>query len=409
MSSAKLTSLIENDSKYLFQNYGKKQQVCFVRGDGTSLYDQDGREYIDFFSGIAVCNLGYNNRAYVKALHEQIDRIVHTSNHFYNREQIEAARLLSELAFPGKTLFVNSGAEANEAAIKLARKYGLAKSASRYHIVTLENSFHGRTFGSMSATGQKKIHDGFGPIVEGFSYVRMNDIDALKKVLSGGDTAAFMMELVQGEGGIRTADPGYVRQAASLCREKDILFIVDEVQSGIGRTGKPFGFQNYGITPDIIVMAKGLAGGVPIGAIHARADLADYLPKGTHGSTFGGNHLATAAAAAVLKELKKKSLLDNVNKAGTLIMSSLVKMQKKVPMIREVRGLGLLIGIELDRPGAALVEKALGRGLVINCTSEKVIRIMPPLSIKTAAIKKGLAILEDILIEEEGNHGNSKN
>ncbi len=260
----------------------------------------------------------------------------------------------------------------------------------------------------MSATGQKKIYEGFGPIVEGFSYIAMNDMDALRRALSRENVTALMIELVQGEGGIYIANREFVKEAEALCKKNGILLIIDEVQTGIGRTGRAFGFQNYGVKPDIITLAKGLAGGVPIGAIHARAELADYLPRGTHGSTFGGNQLATAAACAVLKELKKKSLLDGVNRSGAMIMSGLKDMQKKFPVIREVRGLGLHIGMELDRPGSVIVEKALARGLVINCTSDKVLRIMPPLTIRTAAIKNGLAIIEDILKEEESNHGNSK-
>ncbi|MBP8178395.1 MAG: aminotransferase class III-fold pyridoxal phosphate-dependent enzyme, partial [Spirochaetes bacterium] len=291
--SKKLQTLIEQDNQYLFQNYGTRLPACFIKGKGSELFDQDGKRYIDFFAGIAVNSLGYNHPALNSALHKQIDAIMHSSNWFFNKQQIEAAQLLSETSFPGKTLFTNSGTEANEAAIKLARKYGISQSNDKYHIISFTNSFHGRTFGAMSATAQEKIRSGFGPIVPGFIYVPFNDVTQFKKTLEAnkGKICAVITELVQGEGGITVADSYFIQEINSLCKENNILLIIDEVQTGIARTGKMFAYQHYDIQPDIISLAKGLGGGVPIGAIHAQNFLVEFFPKGTHGTTFGGNHL----------------------------------------------------------------------------------------------------------------------
>jgi len=399
--SPKLKKIIDEDREYLYQNYGNRQEACFTKGDGSYLFDQDNKKYIDLFSGIAVCNLGYGNNSLSKALHRQIDNIIHTSNHYYNTEQINAAKLISELSFPGKTLFANSGTEANEAAIKLARRYGMSISKDRFQIVSFTNSFHGRTMGSMTATGQEKVNKGFGPLPRGFIHLPYNDIKSFKKeVKKNRNIAAVMLEVVQGEGGIIVADNDFIREMFEICNKNNILTIVDEVQTGIGRTGTTFGFQNFNIIPDIITLAKGLAGGLPIGAIHTKDFLTEYLGQGTHGSTFGGNHFACAAAETVLKEVKKKSLLNNVSKVSEFIFNRLEEIREKVDFIEEIRGLGLHIGIELNKPGADIVKTALVRGLIINCTAGNVLRIMPPLNIKLAAVKSGLQILEDILIEE---------
>ncbi|HNW26970.1 MAG TPA: aspartate aminotransferase family protein [Spirochaetota bacterium] len=400
MGSAKLKKIIAEDKNHLFQNYGDRQKVCFVRGQNSYLYDQDNKKYVDFFSGIAVTSLGYGNRAFSKALHRQVDSIIHSSNHFYNREQNEAGRLLNEVSFPGKTLFVNSGTEASEAAIKLARRYGLSQGKDRYHIITFDNSFHGRTFGGMTATAQKKIHDGFGPLVPGFIYLPGNDIRAFEKeIKKNRGVCAVMIELIQGEGGIQIADRGYVKELFRLCNKKGILTIVDEVQTGIGRTGTMFAYQQFGVVPDIITMAKGLAGGIPVGAIHAKNFLPEFLPKGTHGSTFGGNHLACAGVAAVLKQVRGKAFLANVNAVSAYFFDALNGLKKKVDFIKEVRGMGLHIGVELAMPGASLVPRALEMGLVINCTADRVIRIMPPLNITLKTAREGMKILERLFTE----------
>ncbi len=404
MLSEILQKIIEKDRKYLFQNYGNRRAVCFTKGKGSLLYDQDGKEYIDLFAGVAVCCLGYGHRAYTEALHRQIDSLLHSSNHFYNKEQADAGQAVAEMSFPGRTLFCNSGTEANEAAIKLARKWGLSVNKNKYTILSFSKTFHGRTFGSMTATGQKKIHDGFGPLPEGFEYLPYNDIEAFKKAVKKEDrTAAVILELVQGEGGVLPADRSFVKQMGDICREKKILVIVDEVQTGAGRTGKPFAYQNYELEPDIITMAKGLAGGIPIGAVHAKEFLNDFLPAGSHGTTFGGNLLASAAAKAVLKELRKPALQKNVEKISGLLFSTLNEMKKEISIIKDVRGMGLLIGVELTVPGSALVDAALENGLIINCTSGNVIRLAPPLNIKASQAAKGLKILKKILKEAEAS------
>ncbi len=402
MITKKLNKIIEEDNEYLFQNYGSRLPVCFVRGEDSVLFDQDNNQYIDFLSGIAVSALGYGNRGFLKTIHSQIDSIIHTSNFFFNTQQIDAAKLISELAFKGKTLFLNSGTEANEAAIKLSRRYGLSQSRKKYQIITFTNSFHGRTFGSMSATAQKKIHGGFGPVLKGFTYLPFNDSEAFNKEIDSNDnTAAVMLELIQGEGGINIAEKEFVKNIAQRCAEKNILLVIDEVQTGIGRTGKPFAFMHYGIKPDIITLAKGLGGGIPVSALHAKAELAEYLPAGTHGCTFGGNHLATAATSAVLKEMKKDSIYKNISKAEKFIIERMKKLREKTSIINETRGMGLHIGIELSIPGGDIVRKALEKGLLINCTAGNVLRIMPPLNIKMSTLKAGMKILEDILLEED--------
>ncbi len=402
MKTRKIDTIAADDGKYLFQNYGRLP-ACFIRGEGSYLFDQDNRRYVDFFAGIAVSSLGHGNSALTRAIHAQADRLLHSSNWFFSREQNEAARHISELAFPGKTLFTNSGTEANEGAIKLARLFGKATSPERYHIIAFTGSFHGRTFGAMSATGQEKTRKGFDPLLPGFIHLPYNDIDSLRKELEGnGNVCAVMTELIQGEGGIKLADKEFIVRAEKLCREHGVLLIIDEVQTGIGRTGKFCVYQHFGIKPDILTFAKGLGGGVPVGALHARAEVAKYFEKGTHGTTFGGNHLACAAAVAVLKTIGKKGFMDQVARKGEYIRSQLVALKEKAPIIREVRGMGLHIGVEIDRPGAELVKKALDAGLVINCTAEKVIRVMPPLTIDMKTIREGMAILSKIFIGEGG-------
>ncbi len=401
MISQKLKKIIDEDKSCLFQNYGDRQPVCFIKGEGAYLYDQDNRKYVDFLAGIAVNLLGYNHPGLIRALEGQMRRVMHTSNLYYNREQAEAARLTSEISFPGRTLFVNSGAEASEAAIKLARRYGKSQSPDKYGIITFEGCFHGRTFGAMSATGQEKIRKGFDPLVPGFTHLPFNDLKAFEaEVARNKNLCAVMTELIQGEGGIKIIGRDFIKGVAAICKKNGLLLIIDEVQTGLGRTGRVFGYQHFGIEPDIITMAKGLGGGFPLGAIQARENIAQLLEKGSHGTTFGGNHLACAAALVVLKELKKGKLQAGAAKTGDYIVSRLKKAMPSLGCVREIRGLGLHIGIELTKPGAGIVRSALEKGLIINCTSDKVIRIMPPLNIPLKAVKEGLDILEAILREE---------
>ena len=400
MASKKLQKIIEQDEKYLYQNYGRRRGVSFVKGKGAFLYDQDGKEYIDFFAGIAVCNLGYGDNTLAAALHSQIDKIIHSSNHFYNYEQIKAAALISELSFPGKTLFCNSGTEANEAAIKLVRRHGLTLGKKRFEIISFLNSFHGRTMGSMTATGQEKIRTGFGPLPAGFKYLPNNDINAFKKeARKNKNIAAVILELIQGEGGIVLAEKKFVKELFDICAKNNIITIVDEVQTGIGRTGMPFAYQHYGIIPDVITLAKGLGGGIPIGAMHSKDFLSSAFAPGSHGTTFGGSHLACAAAAAVLGELKKPAFIKNIAKISNVIFNAVEGMKNANSLIKNIRGMGLHIGIELTQDGTAIANKALEKGLIINCTAGNIIRLMPPLNITPAAAKKGLTILKEVFAD----------
>ena len=409
MGSSKLTKIMNDDKEFLFQNYSK-QPVSFVKGDGSYLYDQDNKKYVDFVSGIAVSSLGYSNQAFQKAIHSQVDKIIHSSNLYFNQEQIETARLISETSFPGKSLFVNSGAEANEAAIKLARRYGLSINRRKYKIVTFTGSFHGRTFGSMSATAQEKIHGGFGPIVPGFIYAPFNDKKAINKILKhDGPIAAVMLELIQGESGINVADADFVKDIFEICNQKGILTIIDEVQTGIGRTGQTYAHQHYNITPDILTLAKGLAGGVPIGAIHAKNFLSEHFPYGTHGSTFGGNHLACAAATAVLNEIKKKQFMSAVNASSLYIFDRLKKIKQKTAYIKSLRGMGLHIGVEIAEDGKQLVKDALNEKLILNCVAGNVIRIIPPLNISVKTLEEGMDIFEKLILKNGESHENTSN
>ncbi len=399
-----IENIISKDNKYLFQNYGNRLPVEFKKGKKCFLYDQDGRQYIDFFAGIAVCTLGYNNPTLMKGLKKQMNSILHTSNWFFNSNQTAAAKLISENSFDGKTLFVNSGTEANEAAIKLARKYGISKDPEKYHIISFSGSFHGRTFGAMSATAQEKIHNGFGPLVPGFTYLPFNDIEAFSNEVKSGKYCGVIFECVQGEGGIRPVDKLFIEEVYSICRQNDILLIADEVQTGIGRTGKVFAYRNYGITPDLLTLAKGLGAGLPIGALHASDELSKVLSQGTHGTTFGGNHLACKAAEIVLETISKKEFLDDVMKMSGLFFSELNKMKEEISLIKNVRGIGLHIGVELDREGLDIVKQALKKGLIINCTAGNVIRLVPPLNIDKKTALKGLETFKELLKEQQNEN-----
>lgn len=394
-----LDEIIAGDKEYLFQNNGRLP-VCFTHGESAYLFDTDGRRYIDFFAGVAVSSLGYAHPALTRRLHEQVDRLLHTSNWYYNAEQVSAAKHLSSLAFKGRTLFTNSGTEANEAAIKLARRYGKSSDDEKFHFVTFLKSFHGRSYGSMSATGQEKTRKGFDPLVPGFHYLPYGDLSALEDFLSKNKVCGVMMELIQGEGGINVAKKEFAKGVETLCRKYGALMIIDEIQTGIGRTGKAFGYQQFDISPDIITLAKGLGGGVPIGAIHAKENLVQYFPVGAHGTTFGGNHLASAAAEAVLIELAKPDFFPDVERRSALMFSRLHGIQQKSKIVKEIRGIGFHIGVDLTKPGSDIVKKALSEGLIINCTAETVLRIVPPLIIPDDAIETGCDILEKILCSE---------
>ena len=381
--------------RYVLDTY-RRAPVAFFFGQGEYLYDTEQKRYLDFLSGIAVTNLGHGEADLVEAIRSQADRIMHTSNLFYNEEQARLAEVLVENSFPSKVFFCNSGTEANEAAFKLARAYGQATRNGAFRILSLQNSFHGRTAAAMSLTGQEKIRKGFGPLVPGVDFVPANDMEGLERAVTAeeGDACALLVELVQGEGGVHPLDKGYVQEARKYCRENNILFLVDEVQTGMGRTGKLFAFEHYDIEPDACTLAKGLGAGFPIGALIVADKYAPLLARGMHGSTFGGNHLACRVAFETLRVIAGRELLAQVDAVSEYMFRRLRGLQKSVSAIRDVRGLGLLIGIELDRPGADLVDECRDRGLLINCTAENVLRLLPPLTISLEIAAEGLDILE---------------
>lgn len=372
--------------------------MCLVKGKGSRVWDLAGREYLDFFPGWGVSGLGHCHPAVGYAMKHQARKILHISNNYLNLKQAELAREISKGAFPAKCFFTNSGAEAVEAAIKFARRWGHEKG--RFEIITMKRSFHGRTFGAMTATGQEKIHQGFGPLVPAFQYADFNDLDSVRRLVTE-KTIAILVEPIQGEGGIQVATPEFLRGLRALCDEKEMLLVFDEVQTGMGRTGKLFAFQHYGIEPDLMTLAKSLGNGVPIGAlvVNSRSIDQEVLGPGSHASTYGGNPLVCAAALAVFKAIQKERLLQNVERLSGFLRVRLLEMKAKFGAIREVRGRGFMMGIELDRPGQAYVDRARERGLLINCTQENVLRIMPALTITKQWLDRGLFILEKVFGE----------
>ncbi len=382
---------------YVIPNY-TRYPVVVVRGEGSWLWDADGNRYLDMFPGWGVCVLGHSHPAVAEAVTRQLRLLQHMPNNFFHPWQGELAKTISERSFGGRCFFCNSGAEAVEAALKLARLHG--HDEGRYKIVTMENSFHGRTFGAISATGQEKYHRGFAPLVEGFSYVPFNDLDAVEAAVDDA-TCAVMLELIQGEGGVNVAEVDFVRGLRRLCDEKGILLIVDEVQTGMGRTGSWFVYQQYGIEPDIMTLAKGLGGGLPIGACVARKGLDEAMKPGTHASTFGGNPVVCAAASAVFRTIEEEGLLQRAAEMGDLLRNMLEAVRSEMPeAVREVRGKGLMLGVELAFEGGGVVEKCLRRGLLINCTHGNVVRFLPALTVEREELETAVEIFSSVLEEE---------
>ena len=378
------------DKSYVASTYGRAPLIA-VSGKGAVIKDENGREYIDLGSGIAVNTFGVCDEPWIAAVEEQLHSLQHLSNLYYTRPQAALAQLLCEKTGMEKVFFSNSGAEANECAIKTARKYSSDKyGGGRSCIITLENSFHGRTMATLSATGQPAMHQSFAPFLEGFKYAPANDFNAMK-ALCDGSVCAIMMELVQGEGGVNPLDRDYVRQAAELCRENDLLLIIDEVQTGNGRTGSLYAFMQYGITPDIVTTAKGLAGGLPLGATLLGSKTAATLTPGSHGSTFGGNPVCAAGAISILSRLDEK-LFAEVREKSAYIFSSL----SGAAGVKSVTGLGLMIGIETERPAGELAARCLAKGLIV-LTAKSKIRLLPPLNIETAQLEKAIEILKGVL------------
>ncbi|MCO5107490.1 MAG: aspartate aminotransferase family protein [Burkholderiaceae bacterium] len=357
-----------------------RQPVAFTHGDGAWLYDTDGRRYLDCLAGIAVNTLGHNHPKLVAALREQVARIIHSSNLFEVPLQTELGAKLVELSGMTNVFFCSTGLEANEAALKIARKYGHERGIALPEIVVYERAFHGRSIATLSATGNEKVQKGFEPLVEGFVRVPLNDVAALERVAAERpNVVAVFLEAIQGEGGIQPARAEYLQAVRRLCDQRGWLMMVDEVQCGTGRTGRWFAHQWAGVVPDVMPLAKGLASGVPIGAVVARGAAAEVFQPGNHGTTFGGNPLAMRAGLVTIATMQEDGLLDNASRLGQLIMSAIERGLAGMPGFVEVRGQGLMIGVELDRPCGVLVKRALDAGLVLNVTADRVVRLLPPL------------------------------
>lgn len=370
-----------------------------VRGEGCRVWDADGKEYLDFLAGVAVNNLGHCHPRVVKALQEQAATLIHCSNYYHNAPQTELAELLCANSFADRVFFCNSGAEANEAAIKLARKYSRDKyGPERFEIITAAESFHGRTMATVSATGQEKVQRFFDPLLHGFTHVPFNDVPALQAAITS-NTCAIMLEPIQGEGGIIIPSMGYLKEVRELCSANGLLLILDEVQTGIGRTGKLFAYEHFGVTPDIMTLAKGLGGGGPIGAMLATEEVAEAFTPGTHGSTFGGNPLMTATALAAVRAILEEGLLERTEEMGAYLLSRLDALKKKFDFIVDVRGIGLMIGMSLTVPAGDIVKKGHERGVLLNVTHDKVLRFVPPLIVGRKEIDEMMGILEGILEE----------
>lgn len=394
-----LKQIKELDSKYYMNTFGERTPVCFTEGKGITLKDTEGREYKDFFAGIAVNCLGYGHERLVRELQEQVAQLTHISNVFYIENQAKLAQLLVENSCGDRVFFANTGAEANEGAIKLTRKYFLEKGEpDRREIITLKNSFHGRTLATVAATGQEKYQKPYKPLIEKFIHVEVNDIQGLNDAITD-KTAAIMIELIQGESGVLPLDKEFVDSIVKICKEKDILLITDEVQTGMGRTGKLFAYEWYGIEPDIITLAKGLGGGVPVGAFIAKEKVASAFVPGDHGTTFGGNLLATRAGLVVMDELLNNGLLDHAAKMGEYFMEKLNELKSSNDKIEIVRGRGLMIGVVFKEEIAKQVGATLrDRGYIAGVVGTKVLRLVPPFVLTKEDIDGFVSTLKDIIL-----------
>ena len=388
--------LISDADKYIMNTY-KRLPIVLVKGKAVRVWDSDGKEYLDFLAGIAVCGLGHANPLISEAISRQAETLMHVSNIYHIEPQIRCAALLVENSFADKVFFCNSGAEANEAAIKLARKYAHDNiDAGRHRIVTMKNSFHGRTLATVTATGQEKFQKGFDPLPSGFEYVPFDDLVSLEQSVTE-DTAAVMVEVIQGEGGIRVPADGYLEGIRKICDDRGVLLILDEVQTGMGRTGKLFAYEASSVKPDIMTLAKGLGNGFPVGAMLATDKVAASFTPGTHASTFGGNPLAMVAGISVMEQLLQGTVLDNCRKMGAYLCERLNALKAKHSFVKEVRGRGLMLGMELSMEGADIVKRCVDRGLLINCTCENILRFVPPLIITKEDIDCAVDILDEVM------------
>ncbi len=387
------------NDKHVINTYGARR-LALIRGEGATVWDADGKEYLDFFAGIAVTNLGHCHPVVTEAICAQARKLVHVSNLYYIEPQVKLAELLSELSFADRWFFCNGGAEANEAAIKLARRYWAQKGTPKPEIITTEQSFHGRTLLTVSATGQPKHHKGFEPLVPGIHHVQFNDVAAIEEALSP-SCGAILLEPIQGEGGVNMPDDDYLSQVHRLCDERGILLILDEVQTGLGRTGRLFAHEHYGITPDIMTLAKGLANGVPIGAMGCTEEVASGFSVGSHACTFGGNPLSTAAALATVKALTKPGFIERAAEVGEHLLLRLETLAQKHDTIVEVRGKGLMAGIEMRQSAQELVDKMLDAGVICGLAGPKVLRFLPPLIVDEDQVDRVIALLDTFLGEIE--------
>ncbi|MZH46417.1 MAG: aspartate aminotransferase family protein [Nitrospinae bacterium] len=389
-------SIIQLTEKHVAGTYGR-YPIALVKGKGAKVWDKSGKQYIDFVSGLAVDNLGHCHPAVVSAIKKQAETLIHVSNLYHIEPQSRLAEKLTSLSFADKVFFCNSGTEANEGAIKLARRYFFDKGQKeRTEIITMNNSFHGRTLGSLSATAQKKFHAGFKPLLPGFKYIPFNDLPSARKAITK-KTCAILVEPMQGEGGVNIPDPSYLKGLKKLCKEHDMLLIFDEVQTGFGRTGKLFAYELYRVKPDIMTLAKALGGGVAIGALAGTDQIMKSFVPGTHAATFGGNPIACSAALASLKVLTGKNFLDKTNATGNYFLQRLKEISKNNPVVREVRGKGMFLALELKKPGGNIVNECMERGYLINCIQQNVLRFLPPLNISRKDIDGMIAVLSDSL------------
>jgi acetylornithine/N-succinyldiaminopimelate aminotransferase len=387
--------LKESADQYLMGTYAR-QPISIVRGRGTKVYDLEGREYVDFVGGIAVNLLGHAHPDLVLAVQKQAAQLIHTSNLYYTEPQVRLAQMLVDHSFADQVFFCNSGAEANEAAIKLVRRYSHDKyGAGRFEIITMKQSFHGRTMATLTATGQEKVQKGYEPLVPGFSYVTFNHLAELQHALTD-KTAAIMLEPIQGEGGVHVVSREYLKAVRELCTQRDILLIFDEVQTGMGRTGTLFAYEQLNVQPDIMTLAKGLGGGVPIGACLATAPVAKAFGPGSHASTFGGNPLACAAALAVFRVLLDGRVLDQARRMGEYLSKGLSECKDRHHLVRDVRGLGLLQGMEVEMDAKTVVADCLKRGFLVNAVGEHVLRFIPPLIITQPEVDRLLEVLSHV-------------
>ena len=385
--------IIDTAQQHLFHTYNR-YQIALDRGDGVYLYDANGKQYLDFGAGIAVFALGYNNKEYNDALKEQIDKLIHTSNYFYNEPAAKAAKKVTEKSGMDRVFFTNSGTEAVEGAIKLAKKYAFLKTGSTDHeIIAMQHSFHGRSMGALAVTGNRHYQEAFGPMIPGIKFAEYNDLESVKALVTE-KTCAIIFETVQGEGGIYPAKPEFIKGVRELCDEKDILLILDEIQCGMGRCGTMFAYEQYGVKPDIVTMAKALGCGVPVGAFAATEEVAQAMVPGDHGTTYGGNPLACAAAVKVFELFEKQQILDNVNKVSAYLSKRLEELVAKYDFAVAHRGLGLMQGLELSIAPKDIIAKALDNGLILFTAGTNVIRFVPPLIVTERNIDEMIEKLE---------------